>query len=99
MKHPFFAVPATLFLASGVVAGTSPVFGSWDCSAMEFTLDEANYKVSGEVFGVAEIVESKSRSYLVTLDDDYQFGLMHVRPNALTWYSPWSDDVFDCKRR
>ena len=99
MKHLFFTFLIASFIASGAIAQEFPVFGSWVCGAMEFTLDKATYRASGVESGVASIEQGKSRTYLVTLTDDYQFGLMDVKQDSLAWFSPWSDDVFDCKRK
>lgn len=99
MKHPLIISLVASFIASGAIAQELPVFGSWACGPMEFTLDKATYRASGVESGVASIEQGKSRTYLVTLTDDYQFGLMGVKQDSLTWFSPWSDDVFDCKRK
>lgn len=99
MKHSFFTVLIASFIASGAFAQGSPIFGSWACGAMEFTLDKATYKASSVESDVASVEQGKSRTYLVTLTDDYQFGLMDVKQDSLTWFSPWSDDVYDCKRK
>lgn len=100
MTH--FITPFALFLFATAGAAQSetrlPVFGSWDCEIMDFTLDAETYTVSGKPGQVKRIEAIADDAYGVELTDSYRFGLFDVTAQTLIWHSPASGDTFECRR-
>lgn len=75
------------------------ISGIWDCGVMIFDLNAERYVVSGKEVGIAGIEQISEDTWGVELVDGYRFGLFDVSPDSLTWSSPVSGDIFDCRRK
>lgn len=99
MKLFLTTVAAGLMIMSVACADEGlPVFGTWDCEVMGFTLDAKTYNVSGKAVRVTSIEKIGDDGYGVTLSDDYRFALFDVKAKSLTWHSPGSGDTFECRK-
>lgn len=81
-----------------VHAETLPVFGSWDCEIMDFTLDTDTYLVSGYKMKVKSVGKVDDDAYVAEMVDGYRIGMFEVTSNSLVWHSTESGDTFECKR-
>lgn len=96
---------ATLTLAACVptsppaetpVAG-APIFGTWDCGVMGFSLTPTRYSLAPTT-PVTAIERLDAANHRVTLGDGYRFVLSNPTGSTLTWTSLETGDSFDCRR-
>lgn len=100
MKQSFFPSLAAIFMASSAIAQEAlPVFGTWDCEIMQFTLDAKKYNVSGQVIPVKSVEKIADNAYGAEMQDGYRFAMFDVTAKSLTWHSPESGDTFECRRQ
>ena len=75
-------------------------FGLWDCGIGMFSYRYDGYATSPDAphLPYMSIEELSPGDYGITYMDGYRTGLLDVTPTTMTWSSPASGDIFDCRR-
>lgn len=75
-------------------------FGVWDCGVGRFSYRYDGYATDPDAAHspYMSIEEFSPGTFGVTLMDGYRMGVFDVTPTTLTWSSPASGDMFECRR-
>jgi hypothetical protein len=75
-------------------------FGVWDCEGGPFSYRYDGYATSpyGVHLPYMSIEEFTPGNFGITYMDGDRTGLMDVTPSTMTWSSPASGDIFECRR-
>ncbi|TNC45135.1 hypothetical protein FHG66_20290 [Rubellimicrobium rubrum] len=88
------ALAVLITLAGPALAEPLPFEGTWDCDGGPMTFSAQTYQ--GQP--IQSIEAGVPGDYLVTMQDGYRFALMDVTATGLTWSSPESGDIMECRR-
>jgi hypothetical protein len=91
--------PTAAPIATPTVA-QMPFAGSWDCEVGTFTFTNETYQpgVDAAPMRMSNVETFGADTFGLTFSDGYAIGLMDVTSSSMTWSSPASGDVFECRK-
>lgn len=98
-EAPMASAPA----ATVASASAEPVYGfggKWDCEGQTFTFTGTTYQpgAGAPVLRMSKVEKFGTDTFGLTFPDGYAIGLMAVTPTSMTWSSPATGDMLECRR-
>lgn len=101
-EAPMATAPATS-AAPTATAAAAPVYGfdgKWDCEGQTFTFTGTTYQpgAGAPVLRMSKVEKFGTDTFGLTFPDGTAIGLMAVTPTSMTWSSPATGDMLECRR-
>ena len=86
--------------AAPAAANAMPFAGNWNCEGQTFTFTNQTYQPgpAAKPMRMSEIENYGGGTFGLSFPNGYAIGLMDVTATSMTWSSPQTGDVFECRK-